>query len=179
MLLSLVINNISIISFSGKCGALRLLHILSLATHSSTFIIPESITEDFSEQITSIMVTGIEAAGLVLGAFPLAIEGIKIYCNGIQTIKDMVKYREILSMFEYEISVEDFFFRQTLEGLLEENMPKSDIQRLMNDPGGELWKSTDIQAGLQELLRGDEAVNHSSQNHGAFEEKITGGSNKI
>jgi len=106
------------------------------------------------------MVTGIEAAGLVLGTFPLAIEAIKIYCNGVQTVKDMVKYQEILSMFQYEISVEDFFFRQTLKSLLEENLPKSDIERLMNDPGGELWKSVNIQAGLQELLQGDEAVNH-------------------
>ena len=108
------------------------------------------------------MVTGIETAGLVLGAFPLAIEAIKIYCNGVQTMKDMVKYQEILSMFEYEISLEDFFFRQTVEGLLEDNLqlPKSDIIRLMDDPGGELWKSANIHAGLQELLKGNEAVKH-------------------
>ena len=72
----------------------------------------------------------------------------------------MVRYQDILSMFEYVISVEDFFFRQTLEGLFGENLPKPDIEYLMNNPGGELWKSADIQAGLQELLRGDEAVNH-------------------
>ena len=106
------------------------------------------------------MVTGIETAGLVLGAFPLAIEAIKMYCDGVHTVKDMVKYQEILSMFEYEIAVEDFFFRQTLKSLLEESLPKSDIERLMNDPGGELWKSANIHAGLQVLLQGDEAVNH-------------------
>ena len=98
------------------------------------------------------MVTRIEAAGLIL---PLAIEAIKVYCNGV---KDMVRYQGILSMFEYEISVEDFFFRQTLGSLFEENLPKRGIECLMNDPGGELWKSPGIQTGLQELLRGDEAV---------------------
>jgi len=64
------------------------------------------------------MVTGIEAAGLVLGAFTLAIEVIKVHCNRVQIVKDMVKCQEDLSIFRYKIFVEGFIFRQMLERLL-------------------------------------------------------------
>ena len=40
-----------------------------------------------------IMASGIEIAGLVLGAFPLAIEGIKAYIKGMKTVRDMKHYR--------------------------------------------------------------------------------------
>ena len=38
------------------------------------------------------MVTGVETAGLVLGAFPIVIEGLKFYTSGVRTIKDIKEH---------------------------------------------------------------------------------------
>jgi len=100
------------------------------------------------------MVTGIEVAGLVLGAFPLAIEAIKAYASGIQTMKDIIKYKEGLDWFELRLSIEHFHFQETMVGLLEEDYSPDDIQRLVSDPGGGLWKATHVQASLQRWIRG-------------------------
>jgi len=100
----------------------------------------------------------IEITGLVLGAFPLAIEALKAYGNGIKTIKNIVRYRQVLGLFELEISVELFFFQETLEGLLEEDLPPDDIQQLMSEPGGELWKSAGVQASLEKWIRRGDGV---------------------
>ncbi|KAF8465691.1 hypothetical protein BDZ91DRAFT_794718 [Kalaharituber pfeilii] len=104
------------------------------------------------------MATGAETAGLVLAAFPLALTAIKAYAEGIQTMKDMVKYREVLDIFELEISMEDFFFRQTLETLLQGKLQPSEIDRLMKDTGGKLWKSNNVQVELQAWMHDDGAV---------------------
>jgi len=52
------------------------------------------------------MVTGIESAGLVLAAFPLAMEGLRIYANGARTVKNMMRHELILTQFCGELTME-------------------------------------------------------------------------
>ena len=66
------------------------------------------------------MASGIEIAGLVLGAFPLAIEGIKAYSEGMKTVRDMKNYQQILRQFSRELKVERCKYDNTFLGLLTE-----------------------------------------------------------
>lgn len=59
------------------------------------------------------MVTGIECAGLVLGVFPLLIEGIKAYNRGIRSIKRAREYKSILRQYCIELTSEHAQFKNT------------------------------------------------------------------
>lgn len=59
------------------------------------------------------MVTGIECAGLVLGVFPLLIEGIKAYNRGIRSIKRAREYKSILRQYSIELTSEHAQFKNT------------------------------------------------------------------
>lgn len=65
------------------------------------------------------MVTGIEAAGLVLGLFPLVIEGIEFYINSTETVKEIMRHKRTLNEFMRELEIEKCIFDNTyytLEG---------------------------------------------------------------
>ena len=52
------------------------------------------------------MVTGIEAAGLALGLFPLVIEGIKFYISSAEKFKEMKHHKRTLDKFRRELVME-------------------------------------------------------------------------
>ena len=59
------------------------------------------------------MVTGIEAAGLALGIFPLVIEGIKFYISFAKKVKQMKHYKRTLEQFRRELVMEKSKFDNT------------------------------------------------------------------
>ena len=59
------------------------------------------------------MVTGIEAAGLALGIFPLVIEGIKFYINFAKKAKQLKHHKHTLDKFRREIVMEKSKFDNT------------------------------------------------------------------
>lgn len=52
------------------------------------------------------MVTGIEAAGLALGLFPLVIEGIKFYISSAEKFKEIKHHKRTLEKFKRELEME-------------------------------------------------------------------------
>lgn len=46
------------------------------------------------------MVTGVEAAGLVLGSIPLILAGLEFYAKGINVTKRYWKYKEYVYIFQ-------------------------------------------------------------------------------
>jgi len=60
-----------------------------------------------------IMVTGIECAGLVLGIFPLVIEALRFYCDGLQKLRNSRKYISILSKCLFDLVIEETKFNNT------------------------------------------------------------------
>jgi len=80
--------------------------------------------------------------------------GIEAYANETQSVKDIIMHKEGLAWFELRLSVEHFHLQETMVGLVQENFSPDDIQHLVSDPSGELWKATDVQASLQRWVRG-------------------------
>lgn len=66
------------------------------------------------------MVTGIEAAGLALGIFPLVLKGVEVYMDGLDTAKDLWHWRRQLRFIYRELQVEFALFESTCERLIEE-----------------------------------------------------------
>jgi len=56
------------------------------------------------------MVTGIECAGLLLGVFPLVLEGIKFYLEAAKRVKQMKRHGATLTHFLREVEMEQSKF---------------------------------------------------------------------
>jgi len=59
------------------------------------------------------MVTGIETAGLVLGAFPIVIEGLKYYISCARKVKEISRHKSVLRQFLRDIKTEMTIFEDT------------------------------------------------------------------
>lgn len=100
--------------------------------------------------IPQLVMSGFEIAGLVLGAFPLAIEGIKSYSNGIQTIKDMKHYQQILCQFARHLGIEQCKYKNTFTNLLAGLANPADIERMKAaDLRSGDWEDEDFQSQLK------------------------------
>lgn len=105
--------------------------------------------------------SGIEIAGLVLGAFPIAIEGIKAYSSGMKTISDIRNYKQILRQFARELSVEKCKFENTCLGLLSELVNSAKLELMMANPGGKEWNDEFFRLQLKNRLG---PANEASEN---------------
>ena len=56
------------------------------------------------------MATGIEAAGLVLGLFPIVLEGIQFYISSAEKFKEMKHHKRTLVKFRRELEMEESIF---------------------------------------------------------------------
>ena len=95
------------------------------------------------------MVTGVEIAGLVLGAFPLAIEGIKAYSEGMKTVKDMKNYQQILRQFSRELKVERCKYDNAFLGLLAELVGPAKADQLKADLTSAKWDDEHFRSELK------------------------------
>ena len=59
------------------------------------------------------MVTGIEAAGLALGLFPLVLEGITIYISSAEKVAEIIRHKRTLNKFRRELEMEKSIFDNT------------------------------------------------------------------
>ncbi|KAI5844286.1 hypothetical protein BZA05DRAFT_173374 [Tricharina praecox] len=98
------------------------------------------------------MATGIEIAGLVLAALPLAVETIKFYVKGAETMKEMRHHLPVLKEFERELDMEHAKFVDTCYHLLGNTVAPKDLSSLMGDPGGDLWEAESLQAKIRSRL---------------------------
>lgn len=98
--------------------------------------------------------SGIELAGLVLGAFPIALWGLEQYRD---VAKQMGFWFQIRS--EYQRSAEELaYHRLSFEGNLKLLLlPIVDddvrLEEMLNEPGGSAWKNTTIQKALEKRLQ--------------------------
>ena len=63
--------------------------------------------------------SGVEAAGLILGALPLVVSGLESYIEGVATIKRYFRYKNELKSLLRALTTEYDIFRNTCEELLE------------------------------------------------------------
>lgn len=99
--------------------------------------------------------SGIEVAGLVLGAFPIAIWALEQYRDVARVMGFWYEIRSEYQRSFHELKFHRLTFRRNLERLI---LPlvsdDAQLQRLISDPGGEAWKDPDIQKALEARLHG-------------------------
>ncbi|KAK0664048.1 hypothetical protein DIS24_g517 [Lasiodiplodia hormozganensis] len=97
--------------------------------------------------------SGIEVAGLVLGALPLIVEALKAYSNGISTIGTYLRYELPLKTLHMDLSVEYTLYQNACERLLEGLVDDNDEREaLLQEPGGRAWRNPDLERKLQQRL---------------------------
>ncbi|KMU89300.1 hypothetical protein CIHG_06972 [Coccidioides immitis H538.4] len=118
-----------------------------------TFIAP-NITRSIRE-VTPCKrkMSGIEVAGLVLGAIPILVSALEAFIKGVSTIKKLMRYKTELKNLLRALITEYDIFRNSCEELLEGLAPASRIAQLLQCPGGEAWKEPPIERKLKDRLQ--------------------------
>jgi hypothetical protein len=101
------------------------------------------------------MVTGVEAAGLVLASFPLVISAIQAYREGLTPLRSWWRYRtQVVDLIE-AINSQHNIFRNSIELLLDPIITSSfQMNRLLTSPGpgGPDWKDPGLEEKLEQKL---------------------------
>jgi hypothetical protein len=90
--------------------------------------------------------SGLEVAGVVLGAFPLLISGIE-HWRGVAKIGGFyLRIRKEYTKCLRNIQFHEIIFKNNLRELLLPLIPDADeVTKLIADPGGQLWGDTALQ----------------------------------
>jgi hypothetical protein len=96
------------------------------------------------------MVSGIEAAGLILAVFPLVISALEDYGGCVESMKDWVRFKANYVVYLNSLNRQKIFFRQNIEDLLSSVVESGfDMARMLEDPDDAAWKAS----GLEDKLR--------------------------
>lgn len=118
-----------------------------------------------------------EAAGLVLAALPLIIEGLQGYWRGIESIKKWWQYAKALKRLIRKFQVEQRKLVNTCTELLEGLVDDTKLTSLLEEPGGANWQDISLQLSLRRRLGGSypmffDAVTEMTEIVEEFEEKL-------
>ncbi|CAL8582763.1 hypothetical protein XPA_008408 [Xanthoria parietina] len=101
------------------------------------------------------MATGIEIAGLTLAAFPIVIDGLARFIEGVRLIKTWRTFRRELAGYQYGLRSARAFFQNTLEELLEGIATQEDIMTLQKGPDEVAMLGLDYELQLKVRLDHD------------------------
>lgn len=94
------------------------------------------------------MVTGIEAAGLALAVFPLVVQGIDSYVQGVQTLRNVRRYKKIFPQVHRTLQLEHTKFESTCNLFLGNFVSDRQMANLLMGNG---WKDIQFQDNLLKL----------------------------
>lgn len=98
--------------------------------------------------------SGIEVAGLVLGAFPVAIWALEQYRDVARMMGFWYEIRLEYQRSSNELKFHRVSFLRNLKQLLLPIVPDdAQLQRLISDPGGDAWRDPAIQCALETRLQ--------------------------
>jgi hypothetical protein len=99
------------------------------------------------------MITGVETAGLILAVFPILVQGLKAYAQGINTIRLWRSHLRILRQFARDIEGERVVYLNTLEELfIGIASSEEELTQLLDNPGGDLWRQEEYNFKLHARL---------------------------
>ena len=118
-----------------------------------------------------------EAAGFVLAALPLLVEGLRCYLKGIESIKKYWQYTKVLKRLIRKFQVEQRKFGNTCEELLVGLVDDTELSDLLEKPGGAKWQEKGLQLSLRVRLGESyqvffDAVTDMTEVTEEFEEKL-------
>ncbi|KAL7936010.1 hypothetical protein V8C35DRAFT_296600 [Trichoderma chlorosporum] len=96
--------------------------------------------------------SGFEIAGIVLRAIPLIVSGLENYQNGVRLIQRWRKYDKELQSLIRNIETERVKLQNVCEKLLDGLVPPSQIDAMVEEPDGDLWKNEEIQKKIRVRL---------------------------
>lgn len=98
------------------------------------------------------MATGIEVAGLVLGAIPLLISALENYENFLDPTKSFFKYRGELSRATRQLGNYYTSYEQSIQILLTPIADPQELHDMMENTNSELWTDKKLEEALQKRL---------------------------
>lgn len=102
--------------------------------------------------------SGLEVAGIALAIFPILASALVRSVDGIQTIKNWRRISIKLEDYADTIQTQNIYYLNTLEELLSDIVQShEDIEVLIREPRGDLWKSPQYKERLK--LRLDRSYN--------------------
>jgi hypothetical protein len=97
--------------------------------------------------------SGIEVAGLVLGAFPLLIYALESYHEGAEVVGDWWQIERAYIKCKQELKYHQLLFEGNIENLL---LPlvvdDNELNQLMKNPAGKAWENPELEKKLQKRL---------------------------
>ena len=97
--------------------------------------------------------SGIEAAGLALGIFPIILTALENYRETAEVVKDWWKFKRKYVKCKRDVEYYQIAFESNLKQLLLPLVCDDDeIGILMSNPGGAGWQNEDLDAKLRERL---------------------------
>jgi hypothetical protein len=97
--------------------------------------------------------SGIEIAGLVLGAFPLLIQVLKTYREGAEALNDWWRIERAYKKTCQDLSYHQILFEGNVERFLLPLVADDDeLLVLMADPAGGAWENVELEARLRQRL---------------------------
>ena len=99
------------------------------------------------------MVTGIEVAGIALAVFPIVVNGLSHFAEGVETIKSWRRYRRELTGYARTLESQRIWYLDTIEELLDGIVhSEEELAALSHDPGGDAWQRPEYEAKLKRRL---------------------------
>lgn len=97
--------------------------------------------------------SGIEIAGLVLGAFPLLIQALESYREGAEVLSDWWNIKRAYKKCRQDLSYHQLLFEGNVEQfLLPLVVDDDDLKALMANPGNAGWRDPNLEARLRDRL---------------------------
>ena len=96
--------------------------------------------------------SGIEIAGLVLGALPLLLQGIDSYASSLSRIDQTVNPSRELRKARDRLYLESVIFDNTCRILLASMTSPEEVDALLREPGGKQWKEPSLQSKFEQTL---------------------------
>lgn len=106
--------------------------------------------------------SGLEVAGVVLGALPLIISALEHYANGINTAKRYWRYKSEIRSLILQVKTERDIFLNTIEQLLNGIVRLEQMETFLSSPRGDIWRDEDVNSKLKDRLRGAYEVYHDN-----------------
>lgn len=102
--------------------------------------------------------SGFEVVGVVLGVLPLVISALQSYSDGAQKIQRMLRYKWELGKLIMRLEAEEAVFQNTCALLLDGIDGAVEMEELLKNPGGHLWKKGELGERLEIRLSTSYAV---------------------
>jgi hypothetical protein len=96
--------------------------------------------------------SGLEVAGLVLGAVPIILAGLQFYAEGIQVTKRYRKYEEGVRDLLRQLRIEHSIYANSIKLVLHGVVKQKEIAMFLANPGSEQWKDPIFESNLRKRL---------------------------